>query len=185
MSERYQLDPAHTVIGFKAKHLAVTTVRGNFQKFDGWVAGDRSNPASLTGEVTVDIASLTTNNEQRDGHLKSGDFFEAEGHPQAVYRPTRAEQTGADTFKVYGDLTIRGITKGLVLDVTVSDEMDHPFQPGGKIVSIEATGSLNRKDFGLNWDGLAGTIPLASNEIKLEIDSELVRTAQTADAATV
>ncbi len=185
MSERYQFDPAHTVIGFKAKHLAVTTVRGHFQKFDGWVAGDRSNPASLTGQVTVDIASLTTNNEQRDGHLKSGDFFEAEGHPQAVYLPTRAEQTGSDTFKVYGDLTIRGVTKELVLNVTVSDELDHPFQPGSKIVSLEATGSLNRKDFGLNWDGLAGTIPLASNEIKLEIDAELVRTAQTADAATV
>ncbi|MDQ6899600.1 MAG: YceI family protein, partial [Candidatus Dormibacteraeota bacterium] len=126
----------------------------------------------------------TTNNEQRDAHLKSGDFFESEGHPQAVYRPTRAERTGSDTFKVYGDLTIRSVTKELVLDVTVADEIDHPFQPGSKIVAVEATGSLNRKDFGLNWDGLAGTIPLASNEIKLEIDAELVRTAQTADAAT-
>lgn len=184
MSERYQLDPAHTAIGFTAKHLAVTSVRGNFQKFEGWVAADRNDPASLSGEITIDIASLTTGSEQRDGHLKSADFFESDGHPKAIYRPTRAEQTGTGTYRVSGDLTIKNVCRELVLTATVSEELDHPFQPGSKIVSVEATGSLNRKEFGLNWDGLAGTIPLASNEIKLQIDAELVRTAQTADAAT-
>ena len=182
MTERYELDPAHTLIGFTAKHLAVTTVRGSFGKFSGWVEGDRDNPASLTGEVTVDIASITTGVEQRDGHLRSPDFFHAEEHPTAVYRPVSARPLGDNRFRVDGELIIRQVTRPLALDVTVEGELDHPFQPGHRIVSVTATGQLNRKDFGLNWDGLAGAIPLASNEIKLQIEAELVSAAQPAAA---
>ena len=187
MAERYELDPAHTLIGFSAKHLAVTTVRGNFQKFGGWVGVDRDNPGSLTGEITVDIASLTTGTEQRDNHLRSADFFEAEAHPQATYRPRSAQPLGENKFRVNGDLTIKQITRPLVLEVTVEGELDHPFYQGRKIVGVTATGQFNRKDFGLNWDGLAGVVPLASNEIKLQIESELVsagpETPETAEAA--
>lgn len=179
MPERYELDPAHTIIGFTSKHLAVTTVRGTFQKFGGWFEGDRLDPRSLSGEVTVNIASLTTGTEQRDNHLRSGDFFAADEHPEAVYRPTSAEPIGQGTYRVKGELTIRKITKPLVLKVKVEGELDHPYKPGSRIVSVTATGKLRRKDFGLNWDGLAGTLPIASNEIKLQIDAELVSVTQT------
>jgi polyisoprenoid-binding protein YceI len=188
MAERYEVDPAHTLIGFSAKHLAVTTVRGSFQKFSGWVGVDRDDPGSLTGEITVDVASLTTGTEQRDNHLRSADFFEAEAHPRATYRLTSAEPLGENRFHVNGDLTIKQITRPLVLEVTLEGELDHPFYQGRKIVAVAATGQINRKDFGLNWDGLAGAIPLASNEIKLQIESELVsaerQAAEPTEAAT-
>jgi polyisoprenoid-binding protein YceI len=180
MTERYELDPAHTLIGFTAKHLAVTTVRGSFGKFSGWIEGDRHDPSSLTGEVTVDIASITTGVDQRDTHLRSADFFEAEAHPQAVYRPVSATPLGNNRFRVEGELTLKQVTRPLTLDVTVEGELDHPFQPGRRIVSVTASGQLNRKDFGLNWDGLAGAIPLASNEIKLLVEAELVSAEQPA-----
>jgi polyisoprenoid-binding protein YceI len=183
MAERYELDPTHTLIGFSAKHLAVTTVRGSFQKFNGWVAFDRSDPGSLTGEIAVDIASLTTGTEQRDNHLRSADFFEADAHPQGIYRPTSAEPAGEGKYRVTGDLTIKQTTRPLVLEVTVEGELDHPFYEGRKLLAVTATGQLNRKDFGLNWDGVAGVIPLASNEIKLQIESELVSTEQPAKQA--
>ena len=179
MSERYELDPAHTIIGFTSKHLGVTTVRGTFQKFTGWFEGDRNDPRTLTGEVKMDITSLTTGTEQRDAHLRSADFFGAEEHPEALYRPMSAEPVGEGTYRVQGELTMRKITKPLVLEVKVEGELDHPYKPGSRIVSLTATGKLLRKDFGLNWDGLAGTLPIASNEIKLQIDAELVSVAQT------
>ena len=177
MPYRFELDPAHTIIGFTSKHLAVTTVRGTFQKFSGWFEGDRKNPSSLTGEVTVDVMSLTTGTEQRDNHLRSPDFFGADEHPEAVYRPLSATTIREGVYQVQGELTIRKITKPLVLKVKIAGELDHPYKPGSRIVSLTATGALRRKDFGLNWDGLAGTLPIASNEIKLEIDAELVSVA--------
>ncbi len=183
MTERYELDPAHTLIGFTAKHLGVTQVRGSFQKFSGWVEGEPANPASLTGEITVDVASLTTGVEQRDNHLRSSDFFDAEKYPTAVFRPTSAEQIGDHAYRVTGDLTIREVSRPLTLEVKVEGQLQHPFQPDRKLVAISATGELKRKDFGLNWDGLAGAIPLASNEIKLSIEAELV-SAVTAGQAT-
>jgi polyisoprenoid-binding protein YceI len=174
MAERYEIDPAHTLIGFAAKHLAVTTVRGSFQKFGGWIEGDRNDPSSLRGEITVDVGSLTTGVEQRDAHLRSADFFGADEHPQAVYRPAGAEPLGDNRFRVNGELTVKGVTRELPLDVTLEGELDSPFKPGHRLISITATGVIRRKDFGLEWDGLAGAIPLASNEIKLQIEAELV-----------
>lgn len=176
MKYQLELDPAHTLIGFSAKHLAVTTVRGSFSKYEGTFAVDRENPTDATGEVKIEVASLSTGQEQRDGHLKSADFFEADKYPYISWRVTKVEPQGGDRFKVTGDLTIKETTKPVTLDVTVEGELDHPMRPGAKMVAVSATGEINRLDYGLNWDGLAGSIPLASREIKLSIDSELIGT---------
>ena len=179
MTERYELDPAHTRIGFSTKHLGFTTVRGSFQKFSGWVEGARGT-LQLAGEVEVDVASVTTGQPNRDGHLQSGDFFEVETYPVATYRITGAEKTGEDTYRVDGELTLKSTTRPLSLQATVEGELENPFQPGGRIVSVRATGELNRMEFGVNWDGLAGSIPLAGHNIKLEIEAELVSAAEPA-----
>lgn len=180
MKERYQLDPAHTVIGFSVKHLGVTTVRGNFQEYSGGIEADRETLA-VEGEVKIAVKSLTTGQEQRDNHLRSADFFEADRYPEVTYRIGGIEKKGEDTYTVHGDLTIKATTKPVPLEVTVGGELDNPFQPGGKIVSLEARGRINRLDFGLNWDGLAGSIPLAGHDVKLEIETELQSSGEGTD----
>jgi polyisoprenoid-binding protein YceI len=177
MAERYVIDPNHTLIGFVARHLAVTTVRGRFDKFEGWVEGDADHVDQVHGEVTVDVSTLTTGVGQRDGHLRSADFFEAELYPQMVYKFTGVEKTGDDKYRVNGELTIKNTTRVVPLDVTFEGEVPDPFG-GKKRIGISATGEVNRMDFGLNWDGLAGTIPFASHRIKLEIEAALVVPAE-------
>jgi polyisoprenoid-binding protein YceI len=180
---RLDLDTNHTLIGFVARHLGVTTVRGHFDKFGGWVEGELDDLANVTGEVTVDVSSLTTGVGQRDEHLRSADFFEAELYPNMTYRITGAEKTGDDRYRVSGELTIKQTTRTVPLDVTVEGEVPDPF--GGKRrIGVSATGQVNRMDFGLNWDGLAGVIPFASHNIKLEIEAALVEPAPAAQQAT-
>ena len=180
---RFELDPNHTLLGFVARHLAVTTVRGRFNKFSGWVEGDADDLAHVTGEVTVDVSSLTTGVDQRDTHLKSADFFEADLYPTMTYRIKGAEKTGENKYWVNGDLTIKNTTRTVPLDVTVEGEVPDPF--GGKRrIGVSATGEVDRMDFGLNWDGVAGAIPFASHKIKLEIEAALVEPATAGQAST-
>ena len=179
---RFDIDANHTLLGFAARHLALATVRGRFDKFSGWVEGDDDNPAQATGEVTIDVASLTTGVEQRDNHLRSADFFEANLYPTITYRLRGVDKTGQNTYRVNGDLTIKGTTGTVPLDVTVEGDMPDPF--GGKRrIGLSATGQVNRMDFGLNWDGIAGAIPIASHTIRLEIEAALVEPATEAVGA--
>ncbi|MGH7777922.1 MAG: YceI family protein [Candidatus Dormibacterales bacterium] len=182
MTERYELDPAHTQIGFSAKHLGFTTVRGTFQSFSGWIEGDRGT-LDVAGEVSVDVASATTGQPKRDGHLQSSDFFEVETYPRATYRITGARKVGEGAYRIDGELTLKATTRPLSLNAVVSGEIENPFQPGGRIVSVTATGELNRMDFGVNWDGLAGAVPLAGHVIKLEIEAELASAVQSLSEA--
>jgi len=179
---RFELDPNHTLLGFVARHLAVTTVRGHFNTFSGWVEGEPDDLAHVTGEVTIDASSVSTSVDRRDDHLKSADFFEAALYPTMTYRITGAEQTGEDRYRVSGDLTIKGTTRAVPLEVTVEGEVPDPWGAKRRI-GVSATGEVNRMDFGLNWDGIAGAIPIASHRIKLEIEAALVEPA-TADAGT-
>lgn len=173
---RFDIDTNHTLLGFVAKHLAVVTVRGRFDKFSGWVEGDIDNLAEVTGEVTVDVASITTGAVQRDDHLRSADFFEANLYPTMTYRFRGVEKTGEDTYRVNGDLTIKGTTRTVPLDVSVEGDIPDPF--GGKRrIGLSVVGQFNRMDFGLNWDGIAGAIPIASHNIKLEVEAALVEPA--------
>lgn len=182
MREKFQIDAAHTVLGFSARHLGVSNVRGHFGKFEGSFEADRGDLSNATGEVVIDVSSITTGTDQRDAHLKSADFFEADKYPTATYRLTQVTPESNSTYRVTGELTIKDVTRTVVLSATLEGETDSPFVPGAKVVAVSATGEINRMDFGLNWDGLAGAIPLASHNIKLSFELELVAT-EIAEAA--
>jgi polyisoprenoid-binding protein YceI len=170
---KYEIDPAHTNIGFSAKHLAVSTVHGRFDKFEGSFEGPDDDPTKARGEVKIDVASLSTHTEQRDNHLRSADFFDAAKYPYMTYRVTGVEPIDGETYRVLGDLTVKETTRPVALVATVEGRGPDPF--GGKErIGLSLKGQINRMDFGLNWNGLAGTVPLASHNIKLEIDTEIV-----------
>jgi polyisoprenoid-binding protein YceI len=170
---KYEIDQAHTHFGFTAKHLAVSTVRGRFNKFEGFFESPDDDFTKARGEVKIDVASLESRSDQRDTHLRSADFFDAEKHPYITYKLTRIEPVDSENFRAYGELTVKETTKPLVLDVTIEGRLPDPFGAKER-VGISARGQINRMDWGLNWDGVAGTIPFASHTIKLEVDSEII-----------
>jgi polyisoprenoid-binding protein YceI len=179
---RYELDPAHTNIGFSAKHLAVSTVHGRFEKFEGAFEGPDGDPTKARGTIKVAVSSLDTRNEQRDGHLRSGDFFDAEKYPYLTFTVTDVEKLDGDNYRVKGDLTIKETTRPVELMGTIEGRTPDPFGAVERI-GVSATGQVNRMDFGLNWDGLAGAIPLAGHQIKIALDAEIVvKAAETAAA---
>jgi polyisoprenoid-binding protein YceI len=170
---KYEIDQAHTHLGFTAKHLAVSTVRGRFNKFEGGFESPDDDYTQARGEVKVEVNSLESRSDQRDTHLRSADFFDADKYPYITYKLTSIEPIDDENFRVNGELTVKDVTKPLTLEATIEGRLPDPF--GGKErVGISARGQLNRKDWGLNWDGLAGTVPFASNTIKLEVDAEIV-----------
>jgi polyisoprenoid-binding protein YceI len=174
---RYDLDQAHTHLGFTAKHLAVSTVRGRFNKFEGYFESPDDDFTKARGEVRVEVASLESRSDQRDTHLRSADFFDAEKYPYITFKLTGIEQVDDENFRIKGELTVKEITKPITLDATVEGRMPDPFGAKER-VGISARGQLNRMDFGLNWDGVAGAVPFASHTIKLEVDAEIVVKAE-------
>jgi polyisoprenoid-binding protein YceI len=171
---KYEIDKAHTTVGFTAKHLAVSTVRGHFTKFDGGFEGSEEELAKTNGEVKIEVASVDTRQEMRDNHLRSADFFEAEKYPYITYKLNRVEPVDAETYKLHGDLTIKDVTKPIVLTATLEGRTPDPMTGGKERLGISVRGQVNRMDFGLNWDGLAGAIPMASHNIKIEVEAEIV-----------
>jgi polyisoprenoid-binding protein YceI len=156
--------------------MVVTTVRGRFGSFN--VDAD-INPDDLTkskATVTVDVASIDTHDEGRDTHLKSADFFDAERYPQMTFVTKRIESKGGNEYRLTGDLTIRGTTKEVTLDGEVNGPVKDPY--GNERIGLTGEGKINRKDFGLNWNAMleAGGAVVA-DEVKLEIDVELVQAA--------
>lgn len=170
---RYEIDPSHTNIGFSAKHLAVTTVHGHFSKFEGGFEGPDGDLTAARGTVKVEVASLDTRNEQRDAHLRSADFFDVESYPYMTFTVTGVENDGADEYVVKGDLTIKDVTRPIELRGTIEGRMADPFGARER-VGVSATGQVNRMDYGLNWDGLAGAVPFAGHVIKIALDAEIV-----------
>ena len=170
---RYEIDPAHTNIGFTAKHLAVTTVHGHFAKFDGSFEGPDDDMTKARGTIKVEVASLSTRNDQRDTHLKSADFFDAEKYPYLTFSLSGIEKIGDESYRVRGDLTIKETTRPVELTGTIEGRLPDPFG-GRERLGVSATGQVNRMDFGLKWDGVAGAVPFAGHTIKLAIDAEIV-----------
>jgi len=170
---RYEIDPAHTNIGFTAKHLAVSTVHGHFAKFDGSFEGPDDDMTKARGTIKVEVASLSTRNDQRDTHLKSADFFESEKYPYLTFNVTGIEKIDDENYRVLGDLTIKETTRPIELTGTIEGRLPDPFG-GRERLGVSATGQVNRMDFGLNWDGVAGAVPFAGHTIKLAIDAEIV-----------
>lgn len=173
----WKIDPAHSEIQFRVKHLMITTVTGYFRKFDLEVETENEdfNTANRI-EFTADIDSIDTNNQQRDTHLKSPDFFHAEEHGQVRFKGTKYEGKG-DEAKLYGDLTIRGITKPVTLNVEYGGQVVDPY---GQIkAGFTVTGKISRKEFGLLWDAVteAGSV-VVSDEIKIHCEVQLVKQAE-------
>jgi polyisoprenoid-binding protein YceI len=170
---KYEIDQAHTHLGFTAKHLAVSTVRGRFNKFEGFFESPADDFTKAKGEVKVEVASLESRSDQRDTHLRSADFFDAEKYPYITYKLTSIEPIDEENFRVHGELTVKDITKPLVLEATIEGRLPDPFGAKER-VGISARGQINRMDWGLNWNGVAGAVPFAGHTIKLEVDAEIV-----------
>lgn len=169
----YTLDPAHTSIGFRVKHLMITNVKGVFEKFQGTLILDEKDITKSKISATIDIASINTNIGKRDDHLRSADFFDAAKYPTMTFESTKIEKAGADKLKVTGNLTIRGVTKPVVLNVEgLNQEIKTP--QGGFKRGASATGSINRQDFGVSWNKKldAGGVVVA-DEVHIIIDAEL------------
>lgn len=169
----WKLDPTHTIVEFSAKHLMITTVKGRITDIEGTIYADEANPQDSSVEVTLNAASIDTRTEQRDNHLRSADFLDVEKFPTIKFRSTRIEGD-RDEFKLFGDLTIRGVTKEVVLNVTREGQTKDPW--GGERVGFSASGKIDRRDFGLTWNQLLETGGLTvGNDIKLVIEVEAVK----------
>jgi polyisoprenoid-binding protein YceI len=168
------IDSAHTEIGFKVKHLVISTVSGKFTSFEGKIETEKSDFTDGKINFSADINSIHTGNEQRDGHLKSADFFDAANHPKLTFVSTAIEHEGDGDYKIKGNLTIRGTTKPIVLKMEYGGTQKD-FQ-GNDVAGFELSGKLNRLDFGLTWNAVteAGGI-VVSDEVKLVVNAEVVK----------
>ena len=175
----WTIDPAHSMIEFRAKHMMFTTVRGQFSSFQGTLDLDMENPENSHIEGSVDIDSIDTADKDRDTHLRSADFFDVENHPKMTFRSTGIESKGGNEYKVVGDLTIRGVTRQIAWDVEAAELGKDPW--GNPRLGFSADTKLNRKDFGLNWNVALETGGwLVSDEIKIHAELQAVPSAEDA-----
>jgi polyisoprenoid-binding protein YceI len=172
----YTLDPAHTRIGFVARHAMVTKVRGAFNEFEGTATLDGANPASSSAQVTISAASIDTRNAQRDEHLRSNDFLAMNEYPQITFSSTGARQVDDSTFELTGDLTIKGVTNQITVPFSFEGAAKDPF--GNLRVGFEGAVTINRKDYGITWNAALETGGvLVSEKVTLEFELSLVKTA--------
>lgn len=172
----YTLDPTHSAIEFAVKHMVIATAKGRFGKFSVDADIDEANVANSKAKVTIDATSVDTRDDNRDNHLRSADFFDVENNPTITFVTKRLEPKGGSDYRVVGDLTIRGVTKEVGLDGEVNGPVKDPW--GNTRYGISATGKLNRKDYGLNWNtALEAGGFLVSDDVKLSIDIELTKAA--------
>jgi polyisoprenoid-binding protein YceI len=170
----WALDTAHTSVQFSAKHMMISTVRGHFGEVTGELQLDEKDFTKSTVDAKIDLAGLTTRDEKRDAHLHSGDFFDTVTYPTATFKSTRIEKTGDNSYKVTGDLTIRDITKEIVLDADFEGFNTSPW--GSQVLAFTANTKINRKDFNLNWNvALEAGGVLVGDNIKIEIDVEAIK----------
>jgi polyisoprenoid-binding protein YceI len=169
----WNIDTAHSVLEFAVKHMMFTTAKGRFSDFSGSIQFDPQNVAGASVDVTIDTASITTNTADRDAHLRSADFFDAETYPQATFRSTRVSGD-ADDLVIEGELTIKDVTRPVTLKGEFQGTGVNPW--GVEVAGFEAKGKFNRKDFGLNWNqALESGGVLVSDEVKLSIDVQAAR----------
>ena len=169
----FVIDASHTRVGFVAKHLMVTKVRGSFADVEGSFTVPE-NPLEASAQTTMKSASLSTGSADRDAHVKSGDFLDVEKWPEVSYRSTGVSGVSGDRFTVHGELTIRDVTRPVALEVEVDGVAGDPW--GGERVSLTARGEIDREEFGLTWNvALEGGGVLVSKKVVLEIDAQGVR----------
>jgi polyisoprenoid-binding protein YceI len=176
LSGTYTLDPAHTRIGFVARHAMVTKVRGQFNQFEGGAVVDATDFTRSTAHLTIEAASIDTRNEQRDGHLRSNDFLALDEYPQITFVSTAVRQADETTAEVTGDLTVRGVTKSVTVPFEFQGTATDPF--GNLRVGFEGSVVINRKDYGVSWNAAleAGGV-LVSENVTLELEISAIKTA--------
>jgi len=171
--ETYTLDRAHSEVTFRIRHM-MSRVSGSFGDFDGTIKLDREQPERSSVEFRIKSASIDTQNERRDTHLRSADFFDVEQHPEIVFKSTRVVPKGDNAFEVHGDLTMRGVTKPIVLPVTSLGEMKDP--RGRAKAGWEAATTLNRKDYGIVWNQTLDTGGFVlGDEVEVAINLQAVK----------
>ncbi len=176
LTGNYSIDPNHSRIGFVARHAMVTKVRGSFNEFEGGGYLDAENPGNSNVALTIKAASIDTRNADRDGHLRSNDFFAMEQYPEISFASTKIEPTGDANFRVTGDLTIRGVTKPVAVDFEYSGSAVDPY--GNQRVGFEGRTEINRKDWGVNWNaGLEAGGVLVSEKVTLEFEVSAIKSA--------
>jgi polyisoprenoid-binding protein YceI len=172
---QWRVDPAHTSVEFAVKHMMISTVRGRFAEVDGTVRLDTSNLVASRVEVSIKAASIDTRVADRDAHLRSADFLDVEKYPEITFRSTHLERTGSNHLSVAGDLTIHGVTRPVMLEVTEEGQGKDPW--GGERAGYSATTTIDRRDYGLLWNQALEQSGgwLVGHDVKITMDVELVR----------
>ncbi|MFE9451187.1 YceI family protein [Streptomyces sp. NPDC006739] len=172
----YTIDPAHSTLGFVARHAMVTNVKGSFLDFTGSLHLDGEDPAGSTASLDVTMESIDTGNADRDGHLKSSDFFKTDEFPTMTFRSTKAEALGGDDYRITGDLSILGVTKPLTIELEFNGAAKDPF--GNERVGFEGKAEILRSEWGLTWNAALETGGvLVSDKIKLNFDISAIKQA--------
>jgi polyisoprenoid-binding protein YceI len=171
---KWSLDPTHSEIHFKVRHLMVSWVTGSFKKFNATIETEGDDITTAKVHFTADIDSISTNNEQRDGHLRTGDFFDAENHPQLNFEGERLEKIDDDNYKLFGTLAMRGVNKPVVLKVEYGGMAQDPW--GNTRLGVSVSGKINRKDFGVSFSMVSetGSI-LLGEEVTINANAEFIR----------
>ena len=172
----YTIDPGHSTIGFVARHAIVTKVRGTFSDFEGTVSIDAEHPSNSSAQVTIKAMSSDTHNAARDAHLRSNDFFGMATYPEITFVSTAIDQIGDTEFRVTGDLTLKGVTKPVAVDVEFLGAATDP--SGNERIGFEGKASVNRTDWGVSWNAAleAGGV-LVSEKVTIELDVSAIKNA--------
>jgi polyisoprenoid-binding protein YceI len=178
----WQFDPSHTTVEATAKHMMFATVRVRFPGAAGEIDLDPDRPETGRVRVRIPVASLSSGDERRDAHLRSADFFDAETHPAIAFASTSAQPTGGGRFRVAGDLTIRGATKPVVLDVALRT-IDDPMVKGAKRTFVDAKTTIDRREWGLVWNMPVPQGVLVGHEIAIDVSAEVTEVAAVSRAA--
>jgi polyisoprenoid-binding protein YceI len=174
LTGHYDLDAAHSRLGFVVRHAMVTKVRGQFRTFSGHAHLDAANPQNSTAYVEMDMNSIDTGHPQRDEHLRGNDFFDVATYATATFESTAVETTGSDTFRMTGDLTIKGVTQAVTLDWDFTGSAQDPY--GNLRAGFDGSATLNRKDWGIEWNAALETGGvLVSDKVRLELDVSAVK----------
>ena len=171
---KWVLDPTHSEIGFRIKHLMITNVSGSFKNFEGSVETLGDDFSKATIRATIDMTSINTNNEQRDAHLRNSDFFEVDKYPQLTFESTDFKKLDDENFELTGDLTLKGVTREVTLNVEFSGVTRDPW--GGERAGFIVTGKIRRSDFGVNFNGVMDTGGLMlGEEVKIHSEVQVVK----------
>ncbi|HVP68746.1 MAG TPA: YceI family protein [Anaeromyxobacteraceae bacterium] len=172
-SSTWNIDTAHTRVGFSVKHLVITDVKGEFGKTTGKASIDDKDLSKATVEASIEVASIDTREPKRDGHLKSGDFLEVDKCPNITFKSTKVTPGAEGALKVEGNLTIRCVTKPVTLDGELTKEVADPW--GHTRRGFSATTKINRRDFNVSFGNAADVSPVVGNEVRIDIQAELVK----------